>query len=60
MPITQKEDGTYTADGHSWICTDYEVMNDRYYEVHYLVTIDGDSIREKQLRRIDITKDVLR
>ena len=59
MPITQKEDGTYTADGHSWTAVDYELRDNKYWEIKYLYIIDGDTIHEKVLKRTDITMDVV-
>lgn len=55
MPITQKEDGTYTADGHSWTVKGcYETINGQDCIIDYLFTIKGDRILEKVLK---ITKN---
>ena len=59
MPITQKEDGTYTANGTAWTVKDYQLIDNRYLEIDYLYIIDGDSIREVELKRTDITMDVV-
>ena len=57
--IHQKEDGTYTADGTAWAAVDYELEDNKYWEIKYLYIIDGDTIREKELKRTDITMDVV-
>ena len=57
--IHQKEDGTHTADGYTWIVEDYELRDNKYWKVDYLYIIDGDSIREVVLKRTDITIDVV-
>ena len=59
MPITQTEDGTYTADGHTWTVEDYELRDNKYWKVDYLYIIDGDRIIEKALKWTDITLDVV-
>lgn len=56
MPIIQRPDGTWTAEGTSTVVYDYEEKNGWMYEVAILCVIRKDYVAERTLRKRKLFK----